>query len=404
MQSQAPSSSSSLFSAFVPLLPLMLAVFTAFFVSGMGFPIVPRHVHDTLGMGTFLVGVTMGAQYLSSILVGRLWSGHVTDENGAKPATAFGALGIACVGLFYLASLALVRQPGLSLGVLVAGRLVTGIAEAFIITSTLSWGIARTGPAHTGKVIGWIGMALFAAYGFGAMAGAAVYARSGFAGIAVATVAIPLVALAITLRIPGVPPTHVQRPAFYAVVGLVKLPGLALTLSSFGYAAINAFIALLWLQRGWGSAAIAFLAMGAGFIVARLAVGHLPDKLGGARVAGVCVAAEAAGQLLIFFTASEAVACIGAALTGAGYALAFQGFGVEAVTRAPPESRGAAMGGYVAFQDLSMGLAGPFGGWLALQAGLDAVYLLGAVTAVASVGIAWWMVRSGASPSVARAT
>ncbi len=34
----------------------------------------------------------------------------------------------------------------------------------------------------------------------------------------------------------------------------------------------------------------------AGFIVARLVAGHLPDPLGGARVAAVCVALEALGQ------------------------------------------------------------------------------------------------------------
>ena len=193
------------------------------------------------------------------------------------------------------------------------------------------------------------------------------------------------------------PPTHLQRPAFYKVVGLVKLPGLALTLSSFGYAAVNAFIALLWLQRGWGSAAIAFLAMAVGFLASRLTLGHLPDKVGGAKVAGICVAFEAVGQLLIWWTTNEWVACLGAALTGAGYSLAFQGFGVEAVNRAPPQSRGSAMGGYVAFQDLSMALAGPFGGWLALQAGLDAVYLAGSVTAVMSVVLAWWMVKHSSS-------
>jgi MFS family permease len=245
-------------------------------------------------------------------------------------------------------------------------------------------------------VIGWIGMALFAAYGVGAAAGAAVYGRFGFVGVAAVTVVVPLLALAVTLRIPGVPSTHMQRPAFYKVVGLVKLPGLALTLSSFGYAAVNAFIALLWLQRGWGSAAIAFMAMAIGFLASRLTLGHLPDKLGGAKIAGICVAAEALGQLLIWATTSESIACLGAALTGAGYSLAFQGFGVEAVNRAPPQSRGSAMGGYVVFQDLSMALAGPFGGWLALQAGLDAVYLAGSLTAIASVGLAWWMVKTGA--------
>ena len=383
--------SNSLFSAFLPLLPLMLVVFTGYFAMGMALPVLPRHVHDTLGHGTLLVGVVMGAQFITSILLGRRWAGSVTDARGPKVAMPAGLLGACVVGGLYCVSLAFVDRPSLSLGILIAGRLVTGVAESFITTAALGWGIARLGPAHAGKVIGWVGMALFGAYGAGAPAGAWVHARFGFAGIAAATVVVPLLALGIALCIRAEAPTHAVRPSFYKVLGLIKLPGLALTLTSFGYAAINAFIALLWVERGWGSAALAFTSMGAGFIVSRLLVGHLPDKLGGARVAAVCVAMEAAGQLLIWWTHSEAVACIGAALTGAGYALAFQGFGVEAVRRTPPESRGAAMGGYVVFQDLSMAASGPLGGWLALHAGVDAVYLAGAIGAVAAVGLAVWM-------------
>ena len=385
--------SDSLFSAFVPLLPLMLAVFVGYFAMGMALPVLPRHVHDTLGQGTLIVGVVMGAQYVSSIVLGRQWAGGVTDARGAKVAMPAGLLGACAVGGLYLVSLAFVDRPVLSLGVLIGARLATGVAEAFIITAALGWGIARLGAAHAGKVIGWIGMALFGAYGAGAPAGAWVHARFGFAGIAWATVLVPLAALGIALCIRAEAPSHAVRPAFHKVLGLIKLPGLALTLTAFGYAALNAFIALLWLERGWGSAALAFTSLGAGFIVSRLLVGHLPDKLGGAKVAGVCVAMEALGQLVIWWTHSEVLACVGAALTGAGYALAFQGFGVEAVRRAPPESRGAAMGGYVVFQDLSMAASGPLGGWLALYAGVASVYLAGAIGAVGAVVLAAWMQR-----------
>lgn len=162
---------------------------------------------------------------------------------------------------------------------LIAARLLSGVAECIVVVAALSWGMARLGPEHSGKVIGWIGMALFAAYGLGAPAGSWVDARYGFLGIAFATVLISLVPLALVTLMAGPAPSHLQRPPFYKVVGLVKLPGPALMLASTGYAAPNAFIVLLWAQRGWGAAA-----------------------------------------------------------------LAFQGLGVEAVRRGPPESRGAAMG------------------------------------------------------------
>jgi MFS family permease len=377
----------NLFAAFIPLLPLTLAVFIGYFAMGMAMPVVPLHVSQTLGFSTVVVGVVMGSQFASSFFA-RMWAGEVSDARGPRFAATAGLLGTSCVGLTYLASLAFVDQPTVSVGILVAARLMTGVGESFIITSILSWGIARMGAEHAGKVIGWVGMFLFAAYAAGAPVGVAVHGRFGFAGIALATVAIPLVALALVAALPMLKPSTAPRLPFYKVLGAIKLPGLGLTLCSMGYAMVVAFIALLFAQRGWGGAALAFTSMGAGFIAARLPFGHLPDKLGGAQVAVFTVLLVALGQLAIWLAPGPLVACVGAALTGAGYALAFQGFGVEAVRRTPPQSRGAAMGAYVAFQDLAMGLSPPLGGALAHAAGLDSVYLAAAVAALGSAGVA----------------
>ena len=58
-----------------------------------------------------------------------------------------------------------------------------------------------------------------------------------------------------------------------------------------------------------------------------------------------------------------------------GYSLVYPAFGVEAIRRAPRESRGLAMGSYTAFLDLSLGLTGPALGLVAGRAGLSAVFL-----------------------------
>jgi len=77
----------------------------------------------------------------------------------------------------------------------------------------------------------------------------------------------------------------------------------------------------------------------------------------------------ALGQLLIWGAPGALLACLGAALSGGGYALAFQGFGLEAVRRAPPQSRGSAMSGYVVFQVSRWDwLARWAGGWRCAQA------------------------------------
>lgn len=372
----------------------MAVVFIAFLAPGMMLPVVPRHVHDTLGFGTLVVGVVMASQFVAAIFA-RLWAGEVTDGRGAKVAGLAGALGVGGVGLVYLASLPFADRPVFSVSILIAARLCTGIAESFIITAMLSWGIARVGPAHAGKVIGWVGMALFAAYAAGAPLGTALHARFGFGGVALATVVVALLAFAAGARLAAVTPSGAKRPPFYKVLSDVKLPGLGLTLSSAGYAMVLTFITLLFARHGWAAPAVAFTCMGAGFIVARLLFGHLPDQ-GGAWVAIISALVVAIGQLLLWAALGPLAAYAGAALTGAGYALAFQAFGVEAVRRAPPQSRGTAMGGYVVFQDIAMLASGPLGGLLAGAAGLEAVYLAAAVAAVASAGVAWAL-RNSAS-------
>src|SRR5205814_1025706 len=111
----------------------------------------------------------------------------------------------------------------------------------------------------------------------------------------------------------------------------------------------------------------------------RVVFGHLPDRIGGARVALVCVLIEAAGLALIWLAPGSTLALVGAVLTGFGYSLVYPGFGVEAIRRAPPESRGLAMGAYTAFLDLALGLANPALGLVAGRAGLPSVFLVSAL-------------------------
>jgi hypothetical protein len=204
-----------------------------------------------------------------------------------------------------------------------------------------------------------------AAFAVGAPAGTALYAGYGFAAIALTSTLIPLVTLLLVAPLRSIaPPPHAQtRAAFTRIVGIVWVPGLGLALSGVGFGAITPFIVLLFAQHGWGQAWFAFTALSIAFMAGRLIFGHLPDKIGGARVALVCVLIEAVGQALIWLAPSSALALVGVMLTGLGYSLVYPGFGVEAVRHAPPQSRGLAMGAYTAFLDLSLGLASPCAGF-----------------------------------------
>ena len=374
-------------SVFAQLLPLVLAVFIGFFMVGLPMPVLPLYVDGTLAMGAVVVGVVAGLQFAAALL-SRAYAGALADRRGAKRAVVAGFLLGSAAGLLYALANMLSAQPQAALTVLLAGRAVMGCAESLIVTGALSWGVGRVGPQNAGRVMAWVGVAIYAAYALGAPAGMRLYDAAGFGGIAWATVLIPLAALALVLPQTGSPALNGVRTPFYRVVGMVLLPGLGLALTSVGFGVITAFVSLFFAQRGWDGAGWMFSAFGVGFILARVFFAGLPDKLGGGRVALVCVLIEAGGQWLIWQSVTPMWAYAGACLTGAGYSLAFPAFGVEAVRRVPAASRGAAMGAYVAFLDVALGISGPVAGGLAGAQGVGAVYAMGGACALAAVFVA----------------
>src|SRR3954452_10073947 len=95
------------------LLPIMGVVLVAFLVIGFALPVLPLHVHQGLGLGTFVVGLVTGSQFAAS-LVSRVWSGHYSDGKGSKRAVVVGLLTAVLAGLLYLLSLRFVGTPWLS--------------------------------------------------------------------------------------------------------------------------------------------------------------------------------------------------------------------------------------------------------------------------------------------------
>ena len=370
------------------LLPIMAAVFVAFLVTGLAMPVLPLHVHEGLGLGAFVVGLVAGAQFTAALL-SRFWSGSYADSRGGKRAVVAGLLLAAASGLLYFLSLRFVGAPVTSAAILLLGRAVLGGAESFIITGALSWGLALGGPENTGKVMAWVGTAMYVAFAVGAPAGSALYAAYGFAAIAFATTLIPLATLLLVLPRPTVAPqARARRPSFTKVVGAVWAPGVGLAFSSVGFGAVTTFVVLLFAQRGWGLAWLALTVFATAFVVARVLFGHLADGIGGAKVALVSALVEAAGLALVWLAPWGGLALFGATVTGFGYSLVYPGFGVEAVRRAPAESRGLSMGAYTAFLDLALGLANPALGLVAGAFGLGAVFLAGALVVTCSAAVA----------------
>lgn len=385
---------------FITLLPVTLAVFIAFLTMGMQLPVLPLHLQQNLGMDTLAIGTVIGAQFVASLLT-RSWAGNFADMRGAKRAVLTGLLVVASPGVIYLISLLFVDRPASSVAILLLGRVVLALGESLLATGALGWGLGLVGPANAGKVMAWIGIAIYGAWALGAPLGVAIYHGWHFTGIAMAIIVVPLLPLMFITQVRAVAPTSTKRTPFYKVMGAVWRPGLGLALASVGFGMITAFIALLFAARAWGNASLAFTAFGVAFIAARLFFAHLPDKLGGARVALVCVLIEACGQLLIWRADDATLVYFGAALTGFGYSLAFPAFGVEAVRRAPPHTRSLAMGAYVAFLDIALAVTSPLAGALAAHRGVASVYLAGAIAVALAMLVALSLMARQPQPQAA---
>ncbi len=197
----------------------MAVVFLSFMLIGMALPVLPLHVHKVLGFGPFVVGLVAGGQFTAA-LISRLWAGRLSDTRGAKYAVFLGLIAAGMAGMFYLASVLVLKFSLLSVALILIGR----------------------------TLLGGLGM--------------------------------------------------------------------------------------------------------------------------------------------IGFANSARLAMSGAAICGAGFSLVFPSLGLEAVKRAPAESRGLAMGTYNAFLDLTLGFGSPALGWLGGSAGLGSIFIGSAVAALLAVPIA----------------
>jgi MFS family permease len=243
----------------------MSAVFIGFLVIGIAIPVLPLHVHQGLGQSTFLVGLVAGSQFAAAIL-SRVWAGRHSDTRGPKRAVIVGLSIAGEAGLLYVVSLRFVSAPGISVAILLFGRALLGVGESFIITGAQSWGLAILGLQNTSKVLAWVGSAMFGVFAAGAPIGTLLYARYGFAGVALATTILPMATLLLLIPLRPVPVTARMRTGVLKVMSSVWLPGAG---------SMGAYTAFLDVALGFGTPALGLLAdfagLGTVFLVSAMA-------------------------------------------------------------------------------------------------------------------------------------
>lgn len=368
------------------IVSIVFYTFIAFLCIGLPIAVLPGYVHEQLGFSAVIAGLTIGAQYLATLL-SRPMAGRMSDTVGTKRSIIYGLLGILLSGLLTLISVWLEHWPLLSLAVLLGGRLLLGVAQGLIGVGTISWCMGQVGAEHTARSISWNGIASYGAIAIGAPLGVVMVEQYGFTSLGIALSVLAVLALLLIRNKPSVPVIRGERLPFWAVFGRIAPFGASLSLASIGYGTLTTFITLFYLSRGWTGAAYCLTVFGVCFICSRLLFISSISRFGGFRSAIACMCVETLGLALFWLAPSTAWALIGAGLTGFGLSLVYPALGVEAIKQVPNSSRGAGLSAYAVFFDLALAIAGPLMGAVALNLGYSWIFFCAALLSITGLGL-----------------
>ena len=380
-----PPASSSL-SITLQIVSIVFYTFIAFLCIGLPIAVLPGYVHEQLGFSAVVAGLTIGSQYLATLL-SRPMAGRLSDSVGTKRAIVYGLSGIVLSGVLTLISTLLQSFPLPSLLILIAGRLLLGVAQGLIGVGTISWCMGQVGVEHTARSISWNGIASYGAIAIGAPLGVVMVGELGFASLGVALSLLAGAALLMIRNKPSVPVIRGERLPFWAVFGRIAPYGAGLSLASIGYGTLTTFITLFYVSRGWTGAAWCLTVFGICFILARLLFISSIARFGGFNSAIACMSIETLGLVLLWLAPSTPFALVGAGLAGFGLSLVYPALGVEAIKQVPNTSRGAGLSAYAVFFDLALAIAGPLMGAVALNMGYSSIFFCAALLSVTGLGL-----------------
>jgi len=359
--------------AFVGIFASVLCCFAAI---GAVLPILPRYVHGPLDSGDVAVGVVVGA-FAFTAVIGRPIAGRLSDARGRRIIVIWGMLLSALGGALYLLPLGV---PGL-----IFARLVLGVGDGWVFTAGATWIVDLAPPERRGQAIGIFGLSIWGGLAAGPVLGEALYGAGGYDLVWGFAAVAPLLGALLARRVPDphVPlapaPRHERGPLLPREV---RLPGFALALANVGYGTVAGFLVLHLAHRGIGHGAAAFTAFACAVVLARLALGRLPDRIGPQRTATGAFVAETVGLVLIGAAQSWWMAGAGAVVMGAGFSLLFPSLALLVMDRTGDEARGTAMGAFTAFFDVGVGLGAPLAGAVAAVGGYPVAFYVAAGCAV----------------------
>lgn len=260
--------------------------------------------------------------YIVGTLVGRLFSGRVINNVGAKKMMMIGLAAFIVTTALYF-----VHSGGITL--LLLFRLLNGVAAGIASTAT-STIIAQIIPsARKAEGIGYFSMSttLGTAIGpfLGIMLGRLVSYNTIFLFCVILAIIAFMIGLTVNIRITSSTnaPKTVKKEKFslkqYIEPNAIPI-AIVTFLMSLGYAAILSFISFFAEERGLVAAAsFFFLVYAVAILITRPFSGRLMDTKGANAIMVPCFLLFAAGLALLSVTHSGILLVVAAAIIGAGY-------------------------------------------------------------------------------------
>ncbi|MDG9669084.1 MFS transporter [Hahella sp. CR1] len=350
-------------------------LFLAIVSLGLSLAVLPLYVNKTLGYSAFYVGLVVAIESISTLL-SRAYAGRFSDNHGPRKGMVLGLALTFSAGMLCYLSFALLPASVLTFVIICFSRILMGIGESLIFTCSGTWPIGLVGREHAGKIMSWVGIAMFLGLAAGNYVGAWSYYSVGIVYAALFMSLPPVIGFVFVavVRPVDVHPERSEIKLAYAISRIWK-SGSGFSLANIGYAAITAFLVLYFVESGWREeAAFSLSLFGVGYVCARLTLGWMADS-SGLKMTLFSLVIEAAGLLLIGLATSPQQAMVGAFLTGFGLSMVYPLLALPALKSLPDKNIGLALSTYESCFDIGILIAGIIGGSIVSWFGYESIFI-----------------------------
>jgi predicted MFS family arabinose efflux permease len=362
--------------AFIALGIAELSYFTA---AGVAIFALPLSVTGPIGADEAAAGLAFGVFAVSALIL-RPLAGRLADQYGRLPLLVGGAL----LAAASLAMLAFAQH----LPVIIALRLLAGVAEAAFFVAGFAALADLAPPLRMGEALSYNSLGLYLGIAFGPLLGQALVNTWGFGAAWFGAAALSVLAAVLSLRVGE---TRENGPPERGDRHIIHRPAVPLALGFLtSLVAVGGFIAFASVHAvrvGMQNAGLALFVYGATVVVCRIVFARVPDRLPSLPLGAAALGAIGLGLTIVAVWPSTAGLLVGAGVAAVGVSFSTPAFFAAIFATASPAQRGVASGTASAAIDLGLGIGPILLGLVAQPFGIPWAFAVGA--AVAGLGALW---------------